>query len=209
MPRKKRPLDRDSGVVRDASLVIIACEDTYSVKQYFARFRTRKVQFIVLPTQDGHSSPRNVMARLDAFKDEVATEDGDLLWVCIDTDHWSQANHIANLSEVLQECRQKRYDVAISNPCFELWLLLHFQEYRQSGAVSCGDIVVELRRAVGGYQKDKCARLAIEPSQVHLAMVRARKMDRNPDEILPSCPTTRIYRLIEILQERDSIQLSY
>ena len=85
MPRKKRPLDRDSGVVRDASLVVIACEDTHAVKQYFARFRTRKVQFHVLPTQDEHSSPQDVLARLDRFKEEFATQERDVFWVCVDT----------------------------------------------------------------------------------------------------------------------------
>lgn len=209
MPRKKRALDRDSGVVRDASLVVIACEDTHAVKQYFARFRTRKVQFRVLPTQDGRSSPQDVLARLDTFKSEVATEEGDSFWVCIDTDHWAQANHIGNLVEVLQQCRQKDYDVAISNPCFELWLLLHFDECPSSAALACSDVVAALRRAAGSYQKSKCARLAIEPSQVHLAVARAKKMDSDPDEILPSRPTTRIYRLIEILQYRDAIQLTH
>jgi predicted 3-demethylubiquinone-9 3-methyltransferase (glyoxalase superfamily) len=37
MPHKKRPLDRDSGVVRDASLLVIACEDTHAVKQYWTK----------------------------------------------------------------------------------------------------------------------------------------------------------------------------
>ena len=36
MPRKKRPLDRDGGVLRDASLIVIASEDEYIVKDYFA-----------------------------------------------------------------------------------------------------------------------------------------------------------------------------
>lgn len=43
MPLKPRPLDRDNGVVRDASLVIIASEDRYAVKQYFSRFKPRRV----------------------------------------------------------------------------------------------------------------------------------------------------------------------
>jgi len=209
MPRKKRPLDRDSGVVRDASLVIIACEDTHAVKQYFARFRTRKVQFKVLPTQDGRSAPQEVLARLDRFKAETSIEDGDLFWVCIDTDHWVQANHIANLREVLQQCRQKGYDVAISNPCFELWLLLHFEECPNSAALACSDVVVLLRRAAGGYQKSKCARLAINPSQVHQAVTRAKSIDLDPDDILPKFPATRIYRLIEILRNRDAIRLTH
>jgi len=209
MPRKKRPLDRDSGVVRDASLVIIACEDTHAVKQYFARFRTRKVQFVVLPTQDGHSSPQDVLARLDRFKDEVATEEGDLFWVCIDTDHWAQANHIQNLRQVLQQCHQKNYAVAINNPCFELWLLLHFRDHAGVDEVPCSEVARALRRAAGSYQKGKCAQLPIEPPQVHRAVSRAKKMDTNPNDVLPSHPMTRVYRLIEVLQDRDSIELSH
>ena len=54
MPRKNRPLDRTTGLVRDSSIVVIACEDTHAVKQYFAKFRTRRVQFKVLPTEEGY-----------------------------------------------------------------------------------------------------------------------------------------------------------
>ena len=54
MPRKNRPLDRTTGLVRDSSIVVIACEDTHAVKQYFAKFRTRRVQFKVLPAEEGY-----------------------------------------------------------------------------------------------------------------------------------------------------------
>ena len=35
MPLKKRPLDRDRGVLRDASLIVIASEDTYAMQAAF------------------------------------------------------------------------------------------------------------------------------------------------------------------------------
>lgn len=93
MPRKRRPLDRTSGVLRDASIVVIACEDTHAVKQYFAKFRAKRIQYMVLPTVDGNSSPRAVVERLNAYKEEYATEDGDELWICIDADHWVHGGH--------------------------------------------------------------------------------------------------------------------
>ena len=71
MPRKTRPLDRDRGVVRDASLIVIASEDEYVVRDYFSRFATRRVQVVVIPTEDGRSAPADVIARLD--------RDGDIL----------------------------------------------------------------------------------------------------------------------------------
>lgn len=66
------------------------------------------------------------------YKSEYATEHGDELWICIDTDHWIRGGHQAELSQVLQECRSKGYGVAISNPCFEVWLLMHFADVDDS-----------------------------------------------------------------------------
>lgn len=204
MSRKKRPLERASGVVRDASLIVVACEDTHVVKQYFKRFRTRKVQFVVLSTEDGRSSPRSVLDRLDKFRDEEATEEGDQLWICIDTDHWVRENHIPNLMQVLRECRQKGYESAISNPCFELWLLLHFRDHSPDEA-TCDDIVRALRATNGAYQKNKCHLLQIDASNVAAAVERARKMDTG---YLPATPGTQVYQLIEVLKSRDAIDLN-
>ncbi len=207
MPRKKRTLDRDSGVVRDASLVIIASEDTYAVSQYFRRFRTRRVAFKVLETQDCHSSPRDVMARLDVYKVEEATVDGDQFWVCIDSDHWIEPNHIANLTEVLRECRQKNYGVAISNPCFELWLLLHFCNFEPvESSCRCNVVQNQLRAAVGQYQKDNITALPLTSAGVLDAVDRASKLDSD-DTLLPTKPATRVYKLLEILLLRESIDL--
>ena len=59
--RKKRPLDRKSEPVRDASLVVIASEDRYAVRQYFDFFESIRIQFRVLETLDGKSSPEHVL----------------------------------------------------------------------------------------------------------------------------------------------------
>ena len=207
MPRKKRTLDRDGGVVRDASLVIIASEDTHAVSQYFRRFRTRRVAFKVLETQDCHSSPRDVMVRLDSYRAEEATVEGDQFWVCIDSDHWIEPNHIANLTEVLRECRQKGYGVAVSNPCFELWLLLHFGPFA-TGDTPCrrGSVEAQLRSIVGAYQKNNITALPLTEDGVHRAIERAIELDRD-DQVLPTNPVTRVYKLLELLLQRDTISL--
>ena len=70
MPRKHRPLNRDLGVVRDCTLIVIASEDTYAVEQYFQRFRPRRVQFKVLPTEDGRSASEHIVKRLDDVRHE-------------------------------------------------------------------------------------------------------------------------------------------
>ncbi len=45
----------------------------------------------------------------------------DTLWSVFDVDRWP----VKNLSLVCHQARQKKYSLAISNPCFEVWLCLH------------------------------------------------------------------------------------
>lgn len=224
MPRKSRPLDRTSGSPRDTSIVVIACEDTHAVKQYFSKFRTRRVQYKILPTVDGDSSPRAVMARLDFYQSEFATEEHDELWICIDADHWIRGQHQREFSQVLQECRSKGYGVAISNPCFEVWLLMHFAEVddslilellgedpsgilraEQRSALRCDKFEARVRQAAGGYSKSNVARLKLTAKQVLQATERARRLDRM--SAVPDCPGTQVYKLIDTLRQRDSIDL--
>ncbi len=206
MPRKKRPLERDNGVVRDASLVVVASEDTHAVKQYFGRFRPRRVQFRVLETEDGRSSPPDVMGRLDKFKDEFQIREDDQLWVCFDTDHWVEPGHIQNLAETIRLCKQKGYRLAISQPCFELWLLLHFVDFVPTGQLNCSEVVTLLRQVVGGYQKSQVHRLPIDSDKVLQAVLRAKGIDTTVEPI-PSSPSTRVYLLIEELLAREDITL--
>lgn len=204
MPRKKRPLDRYSGVLRDASLIVIASEDTYAVKDYFSRFKTRRVQFVVIPTEGGKSAPAEVIARLDKFKDDTATEENDQFWLCIDKDHWANSGHIANLTQVLQHCTQKKYQVAISNPCFELWLLLHFEDVEPTDQRTCRQIAGRVSELAAGYSKKL---LPLNETMVKDAVKRAQSLDTS-ESLIPLTPSTGVHRIISALQAKDAIDLS-
>ncbi len=114
--RRRRPLDRQAKPVRDASLVVIASEDRYAVRQYFDFFQSTRIQFKVLETQDGKSAPEHVLNRLKEYLDEFEIGEGDLFWLVCDCDHWIEPNHIKNLTQVLQQCRQKDIQVALRQP---------------------------------------------------------------------------------------------
>jgi len=170
MPRKKRPLDRGRGEFRDASLIVIASEDTYAVDDYFAQFKTRRVHIEVLPTLDSHSAPQHVMARLTDFEKDVPIEVGDTLWICIDRDRWDTAR----LAEVIRESLQRGYQVAISNPCFELWVLLHFSEVESTPRQTCSQVCATLKAVMGGYGRQCCRTMSLSRQKVEEAMERAR-----------------------------------
>jgi hypothetical protein len=203
MPRKPRPLDRDLGVVRDASLIVIASEDTHAVESYFARFQPRRVQFKVLPTEEGHSSPQHIVDRLDKFRKEFYLDAGDQLWYCGDTDHWVRANHLPNLLQVMAHCNQAGYHVALSNPCFELWLLLHFVDF-PGHLNTCADLCRWLSQNAQGYSKDRGCQAVLTAEMISQAAERAAAMDTDANQI-PEIITTRIYRILALLIGRESI----
>ncbi len=112
---------------RDAKLIVIATEGESTEPTYFEdlafddRFRHPRVDIRVIPAISGLSSPKHVIDRLDEIRRESGLYQGDELWLVIDKDRWKDRM----LSEVAQKVRQKGYHLADSNPCFEIWLLLH------------------------------------------------------------------------------------
>jgi hypothetical protein len=56
-------------------------------------------------------------------KSRDSFEQNDQLWVVFDRDEHP------NYDEAIALCKAKKINVARSNPCFELWLILHYQDY--------------------------------------------------------------------------------
>ncbi|MCK6614752.1 MAG: RloB family protein [Ignavibacteriaceae bacterium] len=108
-------------------LFIIATEGEKTEKVYFSNLfdselvNSNSYYIEILPASDGKSSPRNVIKRLDKFKEKYKLYQEDELWMLIDRDSWDAKQ----LNEIARECSQKSYNLAVSTPCFELWLLLH------------------------------------------------------------------------------------
>lgn len=203
--RKRRPLKRVDGVHRDAILIVIASEDRYAVKQYFDLFKSTQIQFRVLETDDGNSSPGQVMARLAGFITDHDFGEGDQFWFVADTDHWIESNHIQNLVEVARLCRQKGIQVALSNPCFELWLLLHFAEFPTQNA-SCSQLGDQIRKVVGSYNKAKVFNLPITDTGVADA-IRRSKANFDVTDSIPTKLQTAVHRVIEDLVAQGVIKM--
>lgn len=119
--RKARPLNRVEAV-RDARLIVIATEGERSEPIYFDIFHSTRVKLHVIPCVDGKSSPAATLERLSEFKGEYDLGDDDELWLVIDRDRWKPKM----ISDVARQCVSQRINLALSNPCFEVWLALHY-----------------------------------------------------------------------------------
>lgn len=200
---------RRRGVARDARIIAIALEGEEKGEEfrYFTRLRELLVndhRFIVelLPTPaDTHqSSPQAVIRRLD----EHATSNGlspeiDVLWLVFDIDAWPEAM----LSNVAQLATQKRYRLGISNPCFELWLLLHFDELDLEISKWPENPRARSQEAKRLLSRCRQQGLAQTHSALDNAVARAAQLLRStpPGQRWPSFPGTYVHTVITDLRE--------
>lgn len=190
--RKKRELDHTVPHLRDARLIVIATEGTHTEDQYFDIFESKKVQIRVLVTEDGHSAPKHVFQRLADYKKEYQIGKDDQLWLMIDKDRWEEAH----LSEVASESIKKKFQLAVSNPCFELWLYLHHDDVDSGVRITCDELVTKLRAALGSYNKSNLD-LELYRSKERNAIDRAKALDVDTDQRWPQQTGTHVYKVVE------------
>jgi len=106
------------------------------------------------------------------------------------------------VSDAIKSCfslQQENYGFALSNPKFEYWLLLHFED--GTGVNSSRDCTDRLKRWMPDYDKAIDTR-KISQAQIDDAIRRARQRDHPPCEDWPkNLGQTTVYRLIENILE--------
>jgi hypothetical protein len=133
MPLIKKDFKRKSGE-RDARFFVIATEGSKTEKLYFEaikeKFKNRRIYIEVLNREDfgispTNSSPKDVLKTLDEYKKRYDLKSDDQLWLVIDRDEGNIDDK--QLREIAQKVVQKKYFLGLTNPCFEFWLVLHFE----------------------------------------------------------------------------------
>jgi len=174
-------------------IFIIAAEGRRTEPQYFNRFNSSKSVIHIECLKSGtDSAPRDVLKRMRTRIKEKGLNDGDEAWLVVDRDHWDEAQ----LKELLAWSRARdNYGFALSNPNFEYWLLLHFEEGDDvPNAAVCAS---RLKRHLPGYDKSIVSD-RLMPG-VGAAVDRARRKDTPPCADWPRATGTTVYKLVEKL----------
>lgn len=106
------------------------------------------------------------------------------------------------ISESEEQCRKWGIELYVSNPCFEVWLLQHFKEYRKPSDPA--ELVQEMEKVLG-KKYNKGERLDLERDQVTKAIRNAEKaFGRELDAIWCSenDPSTNVHMLVRELIRR-------
>ena len=196
--RKPKPLAPEEKTFRDDVLIVVVTEDTFAPEQYFNLIKARRVQVKVAPSQGGHSSPQAILASARVLKKDPDFQDFDEFWLLLDTDHWFERNHIANCMTVISEAKSEGFQVAVSNPCFDLWLLLHHDDVPPDRPFeNCQSLEQRFRELKGKFNKTK---LELEHFNVDLALVaidRGKRLTPDTINFRPKNPGTQVWALVE------------
>lgn len=218
MPREPIPLIREGGFKEAEKLFVLSYEGKVSEKKYFEDFRKSElfndsglIEIISLkrPSDKG-SDPINVKKLLQKAKSEFRFKKTDEFWLIIDRDDW-ESIHNHNFDNLVQDCKnENNFFLAMSNPCFEIWLILHLKDINEfseeekkkileNNKINSSKNYIDkvLEEIQGrGYNKRPNPKIFLPVTKT--AIKRAKKLDANKDDY-PKNLGSHIYKLIEKL----------
>lgn len=109
-------------------------------------------------------------------------------------------NHAKGTHQAISEIKQIGAQVALSNPCFEVWLLLHHRDVAATPPFeTCKAVGAALREALGAYSKRRLDMSQFGQDKRRLAVSRARELAQHDDGYRPANPGSQVYRILESL----------
>lgn len=144
-------------------------------------------------------APLELLNRIKNHLDQQELHPGDEAWVVLDKDQWPE-KHLGALQEWASQ--SERFGLSISNPCFELWLLWHFEDPGKAHTSSA--CRRRLKQFLPHFDKS-LPRNLFQRGQVQKAVARAKSRDQPPCHHTPRTGVTTVYRLVErILANRNA-----
>jgi len=184
--------------------ILVACEGRVTERDYFKKFqhdvRNPRVHIELADETGVPLTVVQIAVRLlsESIRDAKEQRDANLrydsVWAVFDVD-----DH-PNLSKACALASKEGIDIAISNPCFELWALLHFQDQRAH--VERDVVASMLRNHIRDY--DKLLPYERLSSQYQAALKRAMALysEAERHEDCRRNPSTSVHKLTELIRTR-------
>jgi hypothetical protein len=201
--------------------LIIKYKEDFGLSNIHVEFIDREI--------GGNSDPKYVHETLVKFYEELEKyrdlKEHDELWIIIDIDDYDKPTHREKISQIEKKCRENPiYKLCTSNPCFEIWLILHFVDLNtalqdcvlgQTSTESLNDYILKhpIRKRPGICKRELLPRIHQDKHQpyyeklieyVPQAISRAKMLGEcnlnNPD--YPERKIgTEVYKLLEKLTQ--------
>ncbi|MDR2762230.1 MAG: RloB family protein [Planctomycetaceae bacterium] len=206
---------------RQSNLFFIFCNGKVTEMKYFTELvkdlAGNNIRSQFLTVEFVNKAPKQIVEHARDYVNKYKrsyTENNDIVWVVFDQDDFGE-----NYSTAISLAQQSHINVAYSNVCFELWLLLHFQE--QTKQITRANLTKLLQHKQEENKKTKIeskSKLKHFPYGIirkygnrELAVERAEKLHNTASQKLPETPweinpVTNVYQLVRELQKFCNIQ---
>lgn len=187
MPARRRFYRRSQNTRPVKPLFVIACEGGKTEPDYFRQFggSASSISIKLLPCAG--KSPSKLLGRMRQYIHKYPLASNAEAWIVLDRDQWPPDE----LDRVSTWARAKsQYGLALSNPKFEYWLLLHFEEGHRIG--SAQECVNRLRKYLPQYRKS-IGSWTPTRDQIQQAIRRAKLRDKFVDKGWPNQPGSTTY----------------
>ena len=189
---------------------VIVCEGTKTEPNYFAELLEDlciRPQVARIAPNDGVSPDRVVAHALHLYDEDAAGGDAyDAVYCVFDCDRHSTFDAAVHRTKDLNDAGKPLIAIT-SNPCFEFWLLLHFdysdQPFHAAGKKSVGDQVVAALKTkpdFGKYGKGQKGIYALVKDKLDDALKYADRLRKHGVATGSVNPATEIDQLILTLQ---------
>ena len=196
-------------------VILIVTEGSQTEPKYFEHYRSRQtnidIRVVGSRTKGGETDYLGLIRKAVEYqnKNQISASNGDAVWVVADGDvNYNNPDPIAAKDTLLSRARKladaKGIHIAISNPCFEFWYLLHFQ-YTTKFFKDYPAVKTALTAYLSDYEKagDVYAQLSEHTTD---AIQNAKRVEQyhiqndcNKPFGIAVNPFTDIYQLIESL----------
>jgi hypothetical protein len=201
--RKRSDLERRKPTIEPRERILIVCEGDKTEPYYFLGLRERlrlSAVEVRVCGEECDSAARNVVDYAVTLLDGVKVSESslfDMVWCVVDVEIPIAPTLPAAIN------RAKAYDisVALSNPCFEYWYILHFEKTAHR-MQSNKEVIRYLRRHMPNYAKNDPKVIDLVYPNVDAAIARARQVivENCYSEDLRGCnPSTHVHRVVSEL----------
>lgn len=185
---------------RDSKLFIIVAEGERE-DEYFSFFhnQNQRIKISLAPREKNASAPNHFLNRLEKFKQEERwnPKDDDVVWFVLNVDLWKREP----IDELINFCKNdKTLNIAISNPCFEVWLLYHLLDNLENiGDNLKNELHLKTMETFEGSYHPIPSTFC---PRIQHATANAKVKDENPSHAFPNPKQTKVYLLAEQLIEK-------
>lgn len=187
-------------------IILIGAEGkNQTERKYFKAFNQVQSEYKIMAGKGNNTDPVGVVEDLlkSAKQEELDLKDGDMLACFVDVDFKNGRDQ--ELRAAMKLARQNNISVFLSNPCFEIWYLLHFR-YSTKLYGSNEEVIKELGSYISDYSKSKDVYDLIE-NKIDQALLNTKRLEsyhleNGTNDRLKKLPSTEAYKLIEMILEK-------